>query len=134
LWNKTTGIGSINASETKSSSFVDKPVICSFLQIVAWLNVIGGAIGSLFFFFHQYEYQTIDAPSVTQPLIIPGIACIVSGIIGAILFWAISEAIMYLSSINNNVLLLNKNLSKQSTESRNTTVQDPTPSQTDSTH
>lgn len=82
------------------------PPVCKILKFIAWLNLIGGIVGSLFFFNHQYEFQTMVAPSVTQPLIIPGIICIVSGAIGAVFFWAASEAIEFLAAINQNMYYL----------------------------
>jgi hypothetical protein len=84
------------------------PSVCKVLKFIAWLNLICGVIGSLFFFNHQYEYKTIVAPSFTQPLIIPGIACIVSGAIAAVLFWAVSEAIQFLAAINQNMYYLTR--------------------------
>jgi hypothetical protein len=96
----------LNLKNQRSDFVMNVPVIppvCKVLKFIAWLNLICGIIGSLFFFNHQYEFQTMVAPSITQPLIIPGIACIVSGAIAAALFWAISEAIQFLAAINQNI-------------------------------
>ena len=95
-----------------------KPTVCKFLNFFSFLSVIMGIIGSIPFFINQ-SYQT--SGTISQPLIIPGITVIVGGIIAAVLFRAISEIILFLQVINENLIIV---ASKYVAKEENTTEQE----------
>lgn len=80
-----------------------KPLVCKFLNCLAFLSIVLGVIGSIPFFTNQ-SYQTSGV--VSQPLIIPAIAVILGGIIGAVLFRAVAEIILFLQTIHENLLIV----------------------------
>lgn len=83
----------------------NNPVVCTFLTVIAWLTFFGGIIAGIICFM-QYTPSTIT-----------GIAYIVSGIVSAVLFWAISEIISHLDTISTNIYALSNKTINNSSDS-----------------
>jgi uncharacterized membrane protein YvbJ len=81
-----------NSSSNGNFESSDKPSVCIVLFIMAWLSIIVGVIGCISVFTYDGIHLSAGA----------AILYLASGIISAVLFWAVSEIIKYLHIISQN--------------------------------